>query len=125
MTQCNPCNIMKPLARCMGILTLGVTTNPGGSFFVYIRNNTTEVLTQLEGIVNLSNEVTVDLSAYPQIEGHDYEIWATLQSATNPDERETLTINSIDYTCFAVHFITIKDIDGVMVTGLDQTLEAV
>lgn len=107
----------------MAVLTVGVTANPGGSFYVYILNHNTGVRERFEAVVNISNEVTVDLTNYPQIEGHDYEIWVTLQSATNPEERETLTISAVEYTCFSISFIDILE-DGELVTGENQTLEA-
>lgn len=115
---------MKPLARCMAILTIGDTPHNTTAMFVYLLNHMTGVRARFAVTSSGAGLVTVDLTDYPQIEGHDYELWVTLATATNPDERETITIGSDTYECFALNFIDILE-DGALVTGENQTLEVV
>lgn len=124
MTQCNPCNVMKPLARCMAVLTVGDTAHNSTAVYVYILNHFTGVRVRFPATTSVTGLVTVDLTDYPQIEGHDYELWVTLATATNPDDRETITIGAVEYTCFAIEFIDLLDENFELVTGENQTLEA-
>lgn len=115
---------MKPLARCMAVLTIGDTTHNTTAMYVYLLNHFTNVGVRFAVTTNGSGLLTVDLTDYPQIEGHDYELWATLATATNPDDREIITIGLVEYECFSINFIDILE-DGALVTGENQTLEAV
>lgn len=125
MTQCNPCTHMKPLARCMAILTIGTITQLNTAVYVYILNHTTGVRVRFPATSNaITGLVTVDLTDYPQIENHDYEIWLTLASATNTDDRLEVTVDTVEYICFAVSFVTVIDEQGAIATGDNQTLEA-
>jgi len=121
MTQCNPCTPMKPLSRCMAVLTIGTIPNNSTAVYVYLMNHTTGVLVRFEVTSSLAGLVTVDLTDYPQIQVHDYELYVTLTTDTNT--RLEVTISTVEYTCFAIQFVTIYDDQGVIVSGDDQTLE--
>lgn len=126
MTQCNPCSRMKPLSRCMAVLTIGTIAALNTAVYVYILNHTTGVRVRFPATSNaITGLVTVDLTDYPQIQGHDYEVYVTLASATNADERLTVTISTVEYTCFAVSFVTVLDDQGQIETGANQALEAI
>lgn len=125
MTQCNPCPVMKPLPRCMAALTMGDTAHNSTAMYVYIMNHTTNVLTRIPQTTSIGGSLRPVLTDYPQIEGHDYEIWATLAAAgTGIDDRETITLDTVEYTCFSISFVNLYDEDGELVTGENQTLEA-
>ncbi len=125
MTQCNPCTPMKPLSRCMAVLTIGTISALNTAVHVYLKNHTTGVLVRFETTsAAVTGLVTVDISDYPQIAGHDYELWVTLATATNTDERVNVTISAVAYTCFAIRFVTVLDDQGVIETGANQTLTA-
>jgi hypothetical protein len=113
---------MLPLPVCMAILTIGDTTHNTTDMYVYIKNHTTDApVTRFEVETNGSGLLTVDLTDYPQIEGHDYELWATL---TTDNERVEITISAVQYTCFALTFEQIEYETGALITGENVTLEA-
>lgn len=116
---------MKPLARCMAVLTIGTITQLNTAVYVYILNHTTGVRVRFPATSNGAGLVTVDLTDYPQIQDHDYEIWLTLASATNTDDRLEVTVDTVEYTCFAVSFVTVIDEQGAIATGDNQTLEVI
>lgn len=123
MTQCNPCTPMKTLSRCMAILTIG-TIAPTTDVFVWLFNLTTGVATRFPVTSDGAGLVTVDLTDYPQIEGHDYQLYLTPYPTTNTEENMNVTISAVVYTCFALRFVTVYDDQGVIQTGDNQTLEA-
>ncbi len=124
MSNCNPCPIMRPLPKCMGVLTIGDTTFNNTDVFVYIKNHTTSILTRFETTTSGTGLVTLDLTNMYQIEGHDYELWVTLDTATNMDERINITIDAVIYTCVAITFEALYDSNDALITGQAQTLKA-
>lgn len=122
-TVCNPCTAMRTLIACTSTLTVGTIANLTTAVYVYIHNHTTDKLVRYSTTSSDAGLVSFDLSdGQSYMEGHDYELWITLQSATNMDERVNFTIDAVAYSCAALEFHRLYDNDDA-IQSQNQTLK--
>lgn len=108
--SCNVGTRVKDLYKCGTTLVIGVAGASATNYLVYFKNWTTGrifVVPVTSGGIPATLSITLPVD---NIEAdHDYEVWVTLATATNPEEKQNVTISSVVYTSFAVHFKTIYD----------------
>lgn len=128
MSYCNDCTKFRTLPSCMTNLTIGTFTgNNNASVYVYLMNHTTGYLYRISGTTNGSGVLAIDITDggdFMPTPKHDYELYVTLQSATNTDERLTFTISSVNYTCAAIDFNQIWNEGDELAAYTNQTLKA-
>lgn len=123
-TVCNPCTRMRPLLACATTLTVGTIANLTTAIYVYIHDHTTGRLVRYSTTSSGAGVVSFDLSdGQVYAEDHDYELYITLASATNIEEKVSFTINAVAYDCVALDFKRVYDNDDVLVSAV-QTLKA-
>lgn len=114
--SCSSCNKAKDLLSCISTLTIGTIANLNTAVYVYIRNNTTGRLYRYEVTSTGAGLVAVPINTQQWIPEHDHEVWITLQSATNIDEKVNFTVTGTSIEC--ANF-TLK-----RVFGSDEALES-
>lgn len=125
-TYCNPCSVFRTLPTCTVNLTIGTLPVNTTGKYIYLKNHTTGVIYRFEGTTNLGGLLVIDVTdggEFKPIPGHDYELWVTLEDASNIDERINITIDSVVYTCAAFTFEDIVGPDMALESYEDQTLK--
>lgn len=106
--SCNNCTKFKTLPSCLEDLVIGTLTGVASTnVYVYLKNHSTGLLYRFSATTTLYGGLTIDLTDNGQFAPtpkHDYELWVTLASATNTDEREDITIDTVDYSCVSFTF---------------------
>lgn len=121
MSICNPCNECKPVLACTTNLTVCTIANVSTAVYVYLENHTTGFIKRYEVTSTVAGVVTIALSSNDIMPDHDYEIWVTLASVTNLEERLTMVISAANYTCVKPTFRRVYGTDDVLEYGA-QTL---
>lgn len=120
---CTPCTKAKPIPTCITNLTIGTITALNTAVCVYIKNLTTGRLLRFSATSTGSGLVIVDISSQDWMPGHDYELWVTLASAVNIEDRENVTVSGTAYTCFELSFEYVLDTAGDPISYASQTLK--
>lgn len=121
MSLCNPCSASKPVLACTTDLTVGTISSLSTAVFVYLKNHTTGFIKRYDVTTTIAGLVVITLSSNDIMPDHDYELWVSLASATNTDERENITIDAVVYTCVKPVFRRVYGTDNVLDFGV-QTL---
>lgn len=124
MSLCNPCSKSKPVLACTTDLTIGTISGLTTTVFVYIQNHTTGFIKRYDVTSDGVGLVVITLSTNDVMPSHDYELWITLATATDTDDREDITIDSVVYTCVKPIFRRVYGTDNVLDFG-SQTLRIV
>lgn len=104
---CIECTETKPVPECVESIVIGAIAYNSTAVYIYVKNLSTGYIHQasatssVAGLVTLSTELP-DISFYNH--NHLYEIWVARQSQSI-NERLTVTISTVGYTCFMVPFI--------------------
>jgi len=105
---CNNCPKFVSIPTCTEDLVIGTLTGYASTaVFVYLKNHTTGFIHRFSATTTMYGGLTIELpdnGNFSPTPKHDYELWVTLQTATNTDERLDITINSIDYECVSFTF---------------------
>lgn len=121
--SCSNCDKTKPILSCVTSLTIGTCAYNSTALYVYVRNNTTGRLYRLTTTSSGAGLIVVTTIADIQmIPDHNYEVWVTLASATNIDERIDITIDAAVKTCLDVAIQTVFNSSDVLQSG-SQTLK--
>lgn len=131
MSYCNPATKFRTLPSCLTTLIIGTTATISGSLYVYLKNHTTGVLYRFTGTtdgagllsLNVKDPDGSSVTQFIPTPDHDYELWATATSATNTDERVSITINAIAYTALAISFERIYEDGDALTAYSTQTLK--
>lgn len=108
--SCNVGTRVKDLYKCGTTLTIGTAPASTTAYLVYFKNWTTGkmfVVAATSGGVPATLSITLPTDMLDA--DHDYQVWATLATATNAEEKVNITISGTTYTSFAVYFRTIYD----------------
>ncbi len=119
--SCNSCNKAKDLLSCISTLTIGTIANLNTAVYVYIRNNTTGRLYRYETTSSNAGLVAVLINTQQWIPEHDHEVWITLQSATNIEEKINFTISATSIECANFTLTRVYGSDEAIESGV-QTL---
>lgn len=119
--SCSSCAKTKPILSCVTELTVGTVANLTTALYIYIRNNTTNRLYRFEETSSGAGLVVVTLDEVQMIPGHNYELWVTLASATNIEQKLDVTIGDETNDCFDVSFQRVFNTDNSLRSGA-QTL---
>ncbi len=119
------CQITQMIPVCVENLQIGTISSLTTAVLVYIEDTTLinkpvphEVTSDGAGLVTITG-----LDTLPDfMPNHSYKCWITLASATSIEDRETITIDAIDYTCFYLRFEYIKNPDNTNKTYTNITL---
>lgn len=121
---CLDCTPTKPIPACTTSLILGNISSLATAVYIYVRNLTSGKLYRQAVTSSVAGLVTLDKtlpSSYFYSPNHAYEIWVTLASATNIDDKQTLTIGSSTATCLNPVFDKPIDDDNLNITYTSQT----
>lgn len=121
MSICNPCSKTKAVLACATDLTIGTIANLSTAVYVYIKNHTTGFTKRYDVTSSGAGVVVITLVTNDIMPDHDYEVWITLASATNIDERITIVVSGGNYTCLKPVFRRVYGTDDVLEYGA-QTL---
>lgn len=123
MSVCNPCNKTKPVLACTSTLTVGtLSTYPNTSVHVYLKNHTTGGYIERYVVTTTAGgSVQIALTSNQIMPDHNYELWVTLATATNTDERLAITIDGENHTCLQPKFRMVFNTSEALVSG-NQTL---
>jgi hypothetical protein len=114
---------MRPLLACTTTLTVGTTNVNSTAIYVYVFNHTTDKLVRYSTTTSVTGLISFSLDGQTYAEDQDYEMWATLATATNIDERLNITIDTVVYTCLALEFKRVYNNDDSLQSGT-QTLKS-
>lgn len=106
--SCNVGTRVKDLYKCGTTLNIG-TVAVSTAYLVYFKNWTTGKIFVTPATSSLAGILSITLPVDMLDADHDYQVWATLATATNSDAKENITISSVVYTSFQVYFRTVYD----------------
>ncbi len=116
MSVCiDTCTKTQLIPPCLTNLQVGTITSLTTAVQVYIEDITLQtkpvaypVTSDGAGLVTITG-----LDLLPDfMPNHSYVLWVTLDDATSIEDREVITIASVDYTCFQLRFEYVKNPDG-------------
>lgn len=122
--SCNNCTQTKPILSCTTVLTVGDSAYNSTAVYVYIKNNTTGRLYRFSATTSLTGLITATITDVQMMPGHNYELWVTLASATNTDERIDFVIDGETVSCLDVTYLRVFNTDDDLQSGA-QTLTLV
>ena len=120
---CNICSQFRPIPTCTESLIIGDTNLASTDVYVYLKNLSTDYLKRFSATTSLYGILTLDLTDFKGTPNHDYELWATLQSATNIDERIDIDVDGVSYDCFGFTFENVFSDENVLAEYATQTLK--
>jgi hypothetical protein len=106
---------------CTTTLTVGDSAYNTTAVYVYIKNNTTGRLYRFSVTTDGAGLITANISSVQMIPDHNYELWVTLASATNTEEKIDFTIDGETKNCLDVSFQRVFNTDDELQSGA-QTL---
>lgn len=123
MSACSDCTKPKPIARCITNLIVGTISSINTSVKVYIADKTLDDRV-IEYTVTTSAAGLITIPITPQrfSEDHSYELWVTLATAGNINDKQNITIGGDVSDCVLLQFQTIWDNDNAIQTFTNQTL---
>lgn len=107
--SCNVGTRVKDLYKCGTTLYIGDATLASTDYLIYFKNWTTGKVFVIPTTSTLVNRLTPSLPVDMIDANHDYQVWATLATATNMDEKVNITVGGTVYTSFSVYFRTVYD----------------
>ena len=110
--SCNVGTRVKDLYKCGTSLLIGTVAN-NTAYLVYFKNWTTGKVFFISA-TSVGTTLSITLPVDMIDADHDYQVWTTLATATNLDAKENITISSVVYTSFAVHFRTVYDLTNAV-----------
>jgi len=119
--SCSSCNKTKKVLSCTTSLTIGTSALLNTALYVYIKSNTTGRVYRYSVTSTAGGVITPTITAQQFAEGHDYELWTTLATATNVDEKINFTIDGETVNCLAIQFQRIYNNSDTLQSGA-QTL---
>lgn len=120
--SCSSCPRTKKILSCTTVLTIGTTNLLSTAIYVYIKSHTTGRLYRYSATTSLTGLITATITAQQFAEGHDYELWITLATATNEEAFLNWTIGGETVNCLGVSFQKVYNNADVIQSGA-QTLE--
>lgn len=125
-TYCNQCSRFRDIPTCTDDLIVGDISHNSTAVIVYLKNWTTNVIYRFTTTTSGTGLLTIDLTDSGELKvipGHDYELWYTLESATDIDQRGTFTVDAVNYTCAGFTFTNITYMGYNMYNYNTQTLK--
>ena len=120
--SCSDCNKTKKILSCTTVLTIGLSAAyPTTAVYVYIKSHTTGRVYFYSATTSGAGLITATITAQQFAEGHDYELWVTLATATNPEEKIDFVIDATTVNCLSVKFQKVYTSADVIQSGV-QTL---
>lgn len=107
--SCNVGTRVKDLYKCGTTLFIGSVVNPSTNYLIYFKNWTTGKVFVIQTTSTIINKLTPSLPVDMIDANHEYQVWATLEGATNMDEKEDIYVGLTAYTSFQVYFRTVYD----------------
>jgi hypothetical protein len=119
--SCSNCSRTKKIISCTTTLTVGTAGVLNTALYLYIESKTTGRVYIFEVTTSAGGLITVDLSSKQFAEGHDYELWCTLSSSKNIDDKINFTIDGEQVNCLTLQFERVFTSATVLKSGV-QTL---
>lgn len=122
---CTPCTEAKQIPTCITSLVVGTIANLTTAVYVYIQDITTGRLVRLPVTSSGAGLVAATVSGEDFMDGHDYELWVTLASAASIEDKLSVTIEAVAYTCFHLRFTQVRDNTGAVISYSSITIDVV
>ncbi len=117
---CITCTKTKPVLVCVTNLIIGTLAN-STDYYVYFKNASSGKITRVSATSSNVGVLTavIDFDPIPTT----YEVWVTLSSAVDIEEKETITIEDTEHTCLYVQFQRVYGTNNLSTTATNQTLQ--
>lgn len=117
---CIGCQSTKPVLNCVTNLKIGTLSNTT-SYYTYFRNSSSGKINRVTSTTNGSGVLSVELDFTPLTKSQ-YEVWVTLASAENMEDKENILIDGIEATCLYVQFQRVYNHYNSSITTTNQKL---
>lgn len=117
---CIGCSSTKPVLNCITNLKIGTLVN-STSYYTYFKNSSSGKINRITSTTSNVGLLSVALDFTPLAKSQ-YEIWVTLASSTDLEEKETILIDGIEVTCLYTQFQRVFGTGNSTLTATNQTL---
>jgi hypothetical protein len=117
---CIGCSSTKPVLNCITNLKIGTLAN-STSYYTYFKNSSSGKINRITTTSSNVGVLNVALDFTPLAKSQ-YEIWVTLASSTDLEEKETILIDGIEVTCLYTQFQRVYGSGNSTLTATNQTL---
>lgn len=117
---CIGCSSTKPVLNCITNLKIGTLAN-STSYYTYFKNSSSGKINRITTTSSNVGLLSVALDFTPLAKSQ-YEIWVTLASSTDLEEKENILIDGIEATCLYVLFQRVYGTGNSTLTATNQTL---
>lgn len=119
--SCTYCTPTKPVIGCTTSLVIGTIEAVSTNVYVYLYNVASNKTSRYTAVSSVAGLVTITI-AQGLSTNQDYQVWITLQTATNPDEKLTITVEDTEHECLIANFDRIYTSTNLVATAVTQTL---
>lgn len=117
---CIGCSSTKPVLNCITNLKIGTLAN-STSYYTYFKNSSSGKINRITSTTSNVGLLSVALDFTPLAKSQ-YEIWVTLASSTDLEEKENILIDGIEVTCLYTQFQRVFGTGNSTLTATNQTL---
>lgn len=117
---CIGCSSTKPVLNCITNLKIGTLAN-NTSYYTYFKNSSSGKINRITSTTSNVGLLSVALDFTPLAKSQ-YEIWVTLASSTDLEEKENILIDGIEVTCLYTQFQRVFGTGNSTLTATNQTL---
>lgn len=117
---CIGCSSTKPVLNCVTNLRIGTLSN-STNYLVYFRNSSSGKINRVASTTNGSGLLSVALDFTPLAKSQ-YEIWVTLATSEDIEDKQTILIDGIEATCLYAQFQRVYNQNNSSITATNQTL---
>lgn len=117
---CIGCSSTKPVLNCITNLKIGTLAN-STSYYTYFKNSSSGKINRITSTSSNVGLLSVALDFTPLAKSQ-YEIWVTLASSSDLEEKENILIDGIEATCLYTQFQRVFGTGNSTLTATNQTL---
>jgi hypothetical protein len=117
---CIGCSSTKPVLNCITNLKIGTLAN-STSYYTYFKNSSSGKINRITTTSSNVGVLNVALDFTPLAKSQ-YEVWVTLASSTDLEEKETILIDGIEVTCLYTQFQRVYGSGNSTLTVTNQVL---
>lgn len=117
---CIGCSSTKPVLNCVTNLIIGYLENTT-NYYVYFKNSSSGKINRTSATTNGSGLLSVGLDFTPLTKSQ-YEVWVTLATSEDIEDKQAINIDGIEATCLYVQFQRVYNSFNSSITATNQTL---
>lgn len=118
--SCIDCTKTKPVLVCVTNLIIGTLAN-STAYYIYFKNSSNGKITRVSATSSVAGLLTAVIDFDPL--ATTYEVWVTLASAVDIEEKETITIEDTEHTCLYIQFQRVYGNTNLSISATNQTLQ--